>query len=40
MLSGGQTHVPPVSETIVELTEIIYAMAKKVARPALISVKK
>jgi hypothetical protein len=40
MLSSGQTQVPPVAEVMVLLTEIIYAMAKNVARPARISVKK
>jgi hypothetical protein len=35
-----QTHVPPVSATILALTAMIYAMAKKVANPARISVKK
>lgn len=39
-LVGGQTQVPPVSETTDELTAIMYAIAKKVARPARISVKK
>jgi hypothetical protein len=32
--------VPPDSETIEEFTAMMYAMAKKVARPARISVKK
>lgn len=35
-----QTHVPPVSATIEALTAMMYAMAKKVARPARTSVKK
>ena len=39
-LEGGQTQVPPESDTIVAFTEMMYAIAKNVARPALISVKK
>ena len=38
--SGGQTQVPPVSEVMLLLTEMIYAMAKNVAKPARSSVKK
>lgn len=34
------TQVPPVSDTMDELTAMMYAMAKKTARPARISVKK
>lgn len=34
------THVPPVSDTMDEFTAMMYAMAKKTARPARISVKK
>jgi hypothetical protein len=40
MLSGGQTQVPPVSDVMLLFTEMMYAMAKKVARPARSSVKK
>jgi len=40
MSSAGQTQVPPVKEVMLLLTEMIYAMAKNVARPARISVKK
>lgn len=36
----GQTQVPPESATMDALTAMMYAMAKKVARPARISVKK
>ena len=39
-LSGGQTQVPPDWETMLALTAMIYAIAKKVARPALSSVEK
>lgn len=34
------TQVPPVSETMEALTAMMYAMAKKMARPPRISVKK
>jgi hypothetical protein len=34
----GQTHVPPVSEIIAALTEIMYAIAAKVVAPARSSV--
>jgi len=40
VLSAGQTQFPPDWETILALTAMIYAIAKKVAKPALISVKK
>lgn len=39
-LSAGQTQFPPDWETMLALTAMMYAIAKKVAKPALISVKK